>query len=174
MKIITWIDLEERYRITSPAYGDRANPLGETEAETVIRVWARIRARYGLPDDHKFHLVEDADQRARLVEISKTYFRYGVFNTNARAGAWEMDVDGRPKVNMAKARPIKIDRIRVERNARLAATDSEVSKLDGAAIPAALKTKRQALRDLPVTIQPDIDAINTPVALEAYEPSWPN
>ena len=159
--------------MTSPAYGDRTNPPGETEAETIARVWDKIKARYGLPDTHVFHLVEDADQRARLTTLAGTYFRYGVFDPDARAGAWEMDVDGLPKVNMGKARPIKTDRIRVERNVRLAATDIEVSKLDGAVVPVALKTKRQDLRDMPTTVQADLDAITMPVALKAYEPAWP-
>lgn len=172
-KIITWVDLEGRYRVTSPAYGDPTNPLGETEAETIARVWVKIKARYGLADTHPFHLVEDADQRARLATIAGTTFRYGVFNPDARAGAWEMGVDGRPRVNMAKARPIKTDRIRVERNARLTATDAEVSKFDGATIPGPLRAKRQALRNLPAVIQADLNAITTPVALEAYEPPWP-
>ena len=76
-------------------------------------------------------------------------------------------------VDMPTARSIKVDEIRLVRDARLVATDIEVSKLDGATIPAPLKDKRKALRDLPATVQPDLDAITTPEALEAYEPAWP-
>ena len=176
MKIITWVDLEGRYRVTSPAYGDRANPPGETEDETIERVLVKIRKHYGLPDTHVFHLVEDADQRARVAECCGTCFRYGVFDTDARAGAWEMDTDGCPKVNMSKARPIKTDQIRVERNARLAAEDiaymiAEEQKNDAEKLRVA--TKKQALRDLPATIQSDLDALTTPENLEAYAPVWP-
>ena len=71
-------------------------------------------------------------------------FKYAVGELDADA-VMEMDADGHPKVNISKARQIKIDRIRVERDVRLAATDVGVAKLDGAAIPAALITKRQAL-----------------------------
>ena len=66
MKIITWTDLEGRYRVTSPAYDDPTNPLGETEDETISRVLIRLKKRYNLPDTHVFHFVEDGDQRARL------------------------------------------------------------------------------------------------------------
>ncbi len=111
VKVITWVDLEGRYRVTSPAYGDPTNPLGETEDETIARVLTAIKQRYGLLDTHTFHFVEDASQRARLLTLSGTYFRYGVFDADARAGAWEMDVDGHPKVIMTKARQIQVDKI---------------------------------------------------------------
>ncbi len=171
-KIITWIDPQGRYRVTSPAY-DSAPP-GETEDETIARVLVRIKARYGLPDTHEFHLVEDADQRVRVIECAGTGFRYGVFDTDARAGAWEMDADGRPKVNMVKARPIKTDMVRKERAPKLAVLDVEHRMAAGdTAKQALINKKAQELRDLPATIQPDLDAITTPEALEAWTPPWP-
>ncbi len=170
-KIIAWTDPEGRYRVTSPAYGDRTNPPGETEDETIARVWGRIKARYGLPDSHTFHLVEDADQRARLDEISKTYFRYGVFDTDARAGAWEMDLDGRPKVNMVKARVVQMDRIRVARNAELAKLDQpSLWAIESNDVPEQVRitSEKQRLRDIPQTF--DLSTAPNPNALKAR---WP-
>jgi hypothetical protein len=66
-----------------------------------------------------------------------------------------------------------MDQIRAERDVRLAATDIDVFKLDGQAIPAPLKAKRQALRDIPATVQADLNSAATPEALEAFEPTWP-
>ena len=37
-KVITWLDLEGRYRITAPAYNDGLSPAGETEAECLERI----------------------------------------------------------------------------------------------------------------------------------------
>ena len=61
-KIITWVDLEGRYRVTSPAYKDRSRPVEETEDECLERVWARLVAvgGYGIPIDHPHFYVEDA------------------------------------------------------------------------------------------------------------------
>lgn len=172
-KVITWVDLQGRYRVTSPAYSNPTRPPDETEDDIIARTLARIKVRYGLPDNHPFNFVEDAEQRIRVAELAGTVFRYGVFDTDARAGAWEMDNDGLPKVNMPKARVIKTDRIRVIRNERLAESDIDIVKLDGGAAPPELKAKRQALRDLPAIIQSDLDAITTPEALEAWQPGWP-
>lgn len=171
MKIITWIDFEGRYRVTSPAYNDRSNPSGETEAETIARVWSKVQAHYGLPDNHMFHLVEDADQRARLAECCGTYFRYGVFDTDARAGAWEMDTDGRPKVNMAKARQVQMDKIRVVRNVEL----EKLGQVSLRAIESSdtdeqqrIATEKQTLRDIPQTF--DLNIAATP---DALKDRWP-
>ena len=122
MKIITWVDLQGRYRITSPAYNDATRPAGESEDACLNRTWATLVAKggYGIPLDHPHHYVEDADQRTKLVECCGTEFRYGVNgDRSAVDGAWEMDTDGTPKVNMAKARAIHMDAIRVVRNAEL-------------------------------------------------------
>lgn len=172
MNIITWVDLDGRYRVTSPAYTDMFR-RDETADELVARLLPKLRARYGLPDNHSFHLVENADQHARLVDLAGTYFRYGIFDNSPQAGAWEMDSDGLPTVNMEKARAIKTDKVRVERNRRLADSDKEISRLDGAAVPGPVRAKRVALRNLPATIQPDLNALSTPVMLEAWQPVWP-
>ena len=166
-KIITWVDSEGRYRVTSPAYNDPTRALRgvedpetgvlskETEEECIQRNLAKLRLRYGLADDHPFHLVEDADQRARLAECWGTYFRYGVKgNKDALDGAWEMDVDGRPRVNMPKARGVHMDVIRLARNAELAKLDLEsLRALEANNAPEQQRVAglKRVLRDMPQT-----------------------
>ena len=79
-------------------------------------------------------------------------------------------------VDMVEARKTKTDRIRVERDRRLAQEDIESLKAieeKDAARQAAVAVRKQALRDLPETIQPELDAIADAEALHAYEPTWP-
>ena len=179
MKIITWVDLQGRYHVTSPAYNDSTRPVGETEAECLERVWARLVAvgGYGIPIDHPHFYVEDADQRAKLIECGGTEFRYaGKPDANGvrdgKDGAWEMDTDGTPKVNMEKARVVHMDNIRVIRNAELVKKDLpslraiEAGDTDA---QATIATEKQVLRDLPTTFDITTD-VDTPEKLKA---KWP-
>ncbi len=87
--------------------------------------------------------------------------------------AWKQNGATAPVFDMARGGSVKTDQIRVERDRRLTDTDVEILMLDGAPASGALKAKRQVLRDIPATIQPDLDAITTPEALDAWEPTWP-
>jgi len=179
MKIITWVDLQGRYRTVSPAYNDSTRPVGETEAECLERVWARLVAvgGYGIPIDHPHFYVEDADQRAKLIECGGTEFRYagkpdaaGV--RDGKDGAWEMDTDGTPKVNMTKARAVHMDTIRVSRDAELVKEDLNMLKALEAGDSSAqgtVNTKKQTLRDIPATFDITTD-VDTPEKLKA---KWP-
>jgi hypothetical protein len=179
MKIITWVDLQGRYRITSPAYDDGTRPTGETDAECLERVWARLVdvGGYGIPIDHPHYYVENADQLERLAECCGHDFRYGVTshgphgNCDARDGAWEMDTDGRPKVNMAKARGVHMDVIRVVRDAELVKLDLtslRAQESGDTSAQSTIATEKQTLRDIPQTF--DLTT-NNPVQLKAKWPS---
>ncbi len=90
--------------------------------------------------------------------------------------AWEDGGSGSISINTNKAKEHKMNLIRAERDARLVDSDVDILKLDGGSVPAALATKRQNLRDLPVDIQLDVDALVATQgisALEAYQPTWP-
>jgi len=177
MKVITWVDLQGRYRVTSPAYNDAKRPVGETEEAFLERVWAAIVAKggYGIPIDHPHHYVEDADQRAKLVTCCGSDFRYaGMTDVDGRRsgefGAWEMDTDGTPKVNMAKARGVHMDKIRVVRNKELAQEDINMLKAieaGDASAQSTVATKKQTLRDIPQTFDLTTD---TPAELKE---KWP-
>ena len=174
MKVITWVDLQGRYRVTSPAYQP-----GESEADTLERVWAKLveMGDYGIPIDHPHFYVEASDQQAKIATLSGNDFRYaGKSDANGRrggeSGAWEMDTDGTPKVNMTKARAVHMDSIREVRNAELAKEDINMLKAiesDDTSEQNTVKTKKQTLRDLPATFDITTD-VDTPEKLKA---KWP-
>ena len=174
MKVITWVDLQGRYRVTSPAYQP-----GESEADTLERVWAKLveMGDYGIPIDHPHFYVEASDQQAKIATLSGNDFRYaGQPDANGRrggeSGAWEMDTDGTPKVNMEKARAVHMDSIREVRNAELAKEDINMLKAiesDDTSEQNTVKTKKQTLRDLPATFDITTD-VDTPEKLKA---KWP-
>ena len=177
-KIITWVDLQGRYRVTSPAYNDRKRPVGETEDECLERAWAKIVAlgKYGIPIDHPRFYVEPADLQERSEECCGHSFRYGVKSDgphgdcDARDGAWEMDTDGRPKVNMAKARGVHMDKIRAVRDAELVKKDipfMRAVEAGDAGVQSTIATEKQTLRDIPQTFDLTTD---TPIQLQA---KWP-
>ena len=176
-KVITWVDLQGRYRITSPAYNDATRPAGETEAECLERVWARLVAvgGYGIPADHPHFYVEDGDLQTKIATLSGHDFRYaGKPDADGRRGgedgAWEMDTDGTPKVNMPKARGVHMDCIRICRNEELVKKDITFMRAVEAgdtSAQAAIATEKQVLRDIPVTFDLTTD---TPIQLKA---KWP-
>jgi hypothetical protein len=78
-------------------------------------------------------------------------------------------------VDMPLAREAKMAAIRAKRNKLLVESDGKMmgaQEKGDAAKANTLKTKRQQLRDIPQNV--DLDAIATPEALEAFEPTWPS
>jgi uncharacterized Zn-finger protein len=179
-KIITWVDLQGRYRVTSPAYWDGQRPAGETEAQCLERVWAKLVAAgvHGIPIDHPHFYIEPSDQNERRAECCGNYFRYAgkpdaKGERDATGGAWEMDTDGRPKVNMAKARGVQMDKIRTARNIELAAKDVSFMRAVEAGDTSAQATigaEKQTLRDIPQTFDLTTDN-DTPAELRIKWPS---
>ena len=183
-KVITWVDLQGRYRVTSPAYDDPMRPAGDTEDAFLERAWGKIvgakmgdgSSKYGITIDHPHHYVEAADLRTKLAECCDNEFRYaGKPDANGQRsavdGAWEMDTDGTPKVNMAKARGVHMDKIRVVRNAELVKLDLtslRAVEAGDASAQAAVVTEKQTLRDIPQTFDLTTD---TPTQLQAKWPS---
>lgn len=177
-KLITWVDRQGRYRIVTPAYNDGARPAEETESQCLERVWARLVAvgGYGIPLDHPHHYVDEDILLAKITACGGNDLRYpgkpdSDGRRDAKGGAWEMDLDGTPKVNMVKARGVYMDRIRVARDAELAALDvpyiRAVETGDSEA-QTAIGTMKQLLRDIPQTF--DLTA-KTPSQLKNL---WPN
>lgn len=86
--------------------------------------------------------------------------------------AWELNRSNTLDINMVKARKIKLEDLRSRRNKKLqdsdveylvAIEDNDQVKLDD------MKQKRKALRDLPQTIQPELDAAGTPEELKLVD-----
>ena len=202
MKVITWVDKQGRYRITSPAYDSLAKERGFTEDAAIAFVWDKIVnaetrdkdgnvvSKYGIGSDHPHQLVDNEVLKERVASCCGTYFRYGIFMRpnregfikpdgslvfvrDARDGAWEMDTDGLPKVNMAKARGVHMDCIRECRNEELVKKDVTFMRSVEAGDTSAqstIATEKQTLRDIPQTF--DLTTANdTPEALKAKWPS---
>ena len=179
-KKITFVDLQGRYRIATPSYGATRRADEQTETEYLDNVWARMIevGIYGIPLDHPHYYVEESVLRAKLAECSDSDFRYagkpdadGV--RDGKDGAWEMDDDGTPKVNMTKARAVHMDTIRVSRDAELVKEDLNMLKALEAGDSSAqgtVNTKKQTLRDIPATFDITTD-VDTPEKLKAKWPS---
>jgi len=178
-KLITWVDLEGRFRRTALAYNDILRPPNETEDELIQRVWKKILTvpQYNLPPDHPYHVVDEEVLRLKVVACSGLDFRYPVLadvdgRHDAQQGAWEMDTDGCPKVNMPKARGVHMDKIRQVRNLELIRLDIDSLRAVEAGdevAKARIATAKQTLRDIPQTF--DLTTPNdTPEELKAM---WP-
>ena len=97
------------------------------------------------------------------------------FGSFGRA-AWKQDGATAPVFDMGKARTIKTDQIRPERDKKLAALDIEYIRADEAGDAdkkQSRATVKQKLRDIPETIQSDLNTLDTPDALEKFTPTWP-
>jgi hypothetical protein len=147
LKIITWVDLQGRYRVTSPAYGSLALQFGFSEDDPINWTWTNIieSGLYGITYDHLFYLVEDADQRERLVECCGTYFRFAKDGDPAKS-AWLMSDDGRPVVDMLKAQYIHMDNIRTVRNRQLEKESGSRDRQPLRSKPCLLQSGRQGYR----------------------------
>ena len=91
-------------------------------------------------------------------------------------GAWKQDGANAPTFDMSKARTIKTGQIRPERNKRLADLDVTYLRADEAGDTATkekIAVQKQKMRDLPATIQSDLNGLDTPDKLEKFEPDWP-
>jgi len=112
--------------------------------------------------------IQNPDAVARIEDVTFPINR--TFRSAWKRGEGAIDVD------MPTARIIKTDEIRPERNERLAALDIDYMRADEAGDTAEkerVAVVKQTLRDLPATIQPDLEAIDQPEELEAYGPTWP-
>jgi len=86
--------------------------------------------------------------------------------------AWKQDAEGKPTVDMPKARNLHMDRIRVIRNEELQKEDINFQRAieaDDASAKTSVATKKQTLRDLPATF--DLSGADTDEELDALWPS---
>ena len=99
-----------------------------------------------------------------------------VKRTVALRDAWEDD-GSKFNVNLTKARAGKTNEIRPERNKRLSDLDVSFMRAVEAGDTgqqSSIATLKQKLRDLPATIQSDLNALDTPDKLEKFQPEWPS
>jgi len=77
-------------------------------------------------------------------------------------------------IDMVKARAIHLARIRVKRNAELARLDTDAIRAEDMGLTEELtkiRAKKQVLRDLPQTIQANLEAAKTVEELKAIQPA---
>ena len=76
-------------------------------------------------------------------------------------------------IDMAKARDIHLERIRIKRNAELSKLDIKATKaqdVGDAETLAQIRARKQELRDLPVTLAPTLASAASVDALKAIQP----
>ena len=76
-------------------------------------------------------------------------------------------------VDMAKARDIHLERIRIKRNAELSKLDIQATKaqdIGDAETLTQIRTRKQELRDLPATLAPTLASAASVDALKAIQP----
>lgn len=132
---------------------------GVTVTDPAIADLDRVIARCVYPGATNVRVIDDSELPVR----------------NEFRNAWT-NIGTALSIDMPRARVIKTNLIRRERNERLAAEDVELKKAEDEANPGEvnrIRAKRRSLRDVPADVQPDLDAITTPGALEAFEPAWP-
>ena len=166
IRLITWVDLQGRYRSTVPAYKDATRPEGESDDECLERVWKGLveKGGYGIAIDHPHHYVDDNHQRQKIKECCGNEFRYaGKPDANGDrsgvGGAWEMEPDGTPKVNMAKARIVHMDKIRAVRDRELMKRDISLARAVDSGDTSAQKkiaAEKKMLKDIPQTFDLNI------------------
>lgn len=90
--------------------------------------------------------------------------------------AWTQTSAAPPSVDMGKAQAIKLALLRRMRDERLKQLDGPELRAMAQGDQAELDRVRgvkQVLRDIPLTVQPDLEAITDPRTLDEYEPVWP-
>jgi hypothetical protein len=77
-------------------------------------------------------------------------------------------------VDLPAARTLILDKHRAERDTKLIESDAKwVEKMSKSEDTTALETYKQELRDLPATMQTELDALDDETDIENYEPTWP-
>ena len=137
--------------VIHPNLNTHGEPEGFTEADAEQRAWDKLPANALNP-----RWVNESD-----VPTDRT-FRDAWTDTTS-----ELDID------MAKARQIHLDRIRIKRNAELSKLDVQATKAQDIGDAEALtqiRVRKQELRDLPTTLAPSLASAVSVDALKAIQP----
>ena len=200
-KRITWTDVNGNVRVTSPSpeamlaltgVGGKLRPdhiekqsasyvAAGMSSESALKL-ATGYANGGLNEADALDLIWQrtlADQEKRgnnPINVAKLEASSLPYSGSFGRAAWKQDGATAPVFDMEKARTIKTDQIRPERDKKLAALDIEYIRADEAGDAdkkQSIATVKQKLRDIPETIQSDLNALDTPDALEKFTPTWP-
>lgn len=156
-KRIVWQSPDGSLRITVPV----EPPLeGESESAYLDRI--ALRTLNAVPSLADCVRLPDVDAS----ELPSRRFR----------SCWRPNVRRSVAVDVPLARAQLLAEVRAERNVRLLASDADKQRLDDLGTPQQkqqLAAYRQALRDLPTSVQQDLEALTDSTALERYAPTWP-
>ena len=153
-KVIAYTRPDGGVSICIPAPNARRE--GESEAEFIARIQAK-----------------DVPKDATNIRVCT---RVEIPYRGRLRNAWRQNGVNPPVVDMIEARILKTNLVRIDRDKLLIAEDVAYIRADETGDKlkkAAIAVKKQALRDIPVTIQSDLDAIDEPETLDNYEPVWP-
>ncbi len=153
---IVWTLADGSTAITHPMESPRA---GETEAQMLDRLAAKALA--------ECEVLVGATRRTNV--------DHAALPSRAFRSCWRFN-SGAVQINVNLARTQKINEIRAERNLRITESDKLILKyidVGTAQQQADIRAYRQALRDLPTTVQTELAALTTPAQLAAYVPTWP-
>lgn len=142
-----------------------------TEEEAV-----RVLAEYTAPRVAIAHGVQAADVTGLSLHDATGLLDEQDKTTRRWRECWRKAGRGAPTVNMSLARIQRMNEVRAQRAPQLEKSDIDLLHAQEALDVVkqdALKTYRQALRDVPTIGQPTVDAITTPEGLAAWEPEWP-
>lgn len=179
-KHITYIDPDGKFRTITPGFQYLLEARGLDENQAVEYAWEKTVQSWGgkIAQDHP-HFVVDADvYRERVREVCVDCFRYAGMpdekgSRDALFGAWEMDAEGLPVLDMAKARGVQMNHIRFSRL-------QAFKKLDGLQVIATgkndtvelarIEVEKQVLRDIPQTFDLTTPGNNA----KELEAKWPD
>ena len=128
--------------------------VGDSDLSDALRKWAEIN-----PNQYISHREMPDD----VIPTDRT-FRDAWADTTP-----ELTID----VDMAKARDIHLERIRIKRNAELSKLDVQATKaqdIGDAETLAQIRARKQELRDLPATLAPTLASALSVGALKAIQP----
>lgn len=140
-----------------------AEPLeGESETDYLQRVAERtiaVAARDGVPGFDGAELVAFVDDEAIPDDPVLRKYR----------DAWDwQDTTPTMDIDLQRARAVALEHLRQKRNAELSRLDVDEMKHAGDAQRVAqVRARKQALRDMPITVAPDLEKAQTLEALEA-------
>ena len=151
MRKIIFTNLDGGLVVVIPVVNTFGEAEGFTEADAEKRAWDT------LPSDAINPRWCDASE----VPTDRTF-----------RAAW-VNTDSKLTIDMAKARNIHLDSIRIKRNAELSKLDIQATKaqdIGDAETLAQIRARKQELRDLPATLAPTLASALSVDALKAIQP----
>ena len=151
MRKIIFTNLDGGLAVVSPVVNTFGEAEGFTEADAEKRAWDT------LPSD----------------AINPKWCDESEIPTDRTFRAAWVNTDSKLTIDMAKARNIHLQRIRIKRNTELSKLDVQATKaqdIGDAETLVQIRARKQELRDLPATLAPTLASAASVDALKAIQP----